>query len=762
VTEWGNPGPVNHAKLDHDFPPVVLLAIRVPATNEREPDHVEQMLDALHARMGRGDEVTLSLARHDGRSGLFARCPPHLQPIVAAGIQAFYPDAEIETLDESSFGGSERTARASLCLRPDVFPLRRFSEMSSSESGILVDPLSGVLGACALAEQARVDLVLRKASRGCMLRAQKLVEVLHRPFFRRRPRLGRRLALLPRWLSLLLARIVPAGRFDSTHRELMTSPNREHEREGDIEAANDKLTAHPLFQAELRFAVTGTADGQLEEAEGTLLALMAAYAPFVRRRQVAWQIHRGRRKRFLLSTEETASLWHPPARQVQASQWSVSDFTQIEAPLDLPNPADDDVTLVGRCCFRDRNETFGLATRDRLRHLVLVGKTGTGKSTLLSNLLLSDMESGRGAALLDPHGDLADHVLSAVPTFRTRDVVLIDVGDEEQAVAFNVFDCPSRKLESLVASGIVEVFKKLNADLSWGPRLEDLLRNSARLLLEQPGTTLISLERLLSDERYRVQATRDIRDPTIRNYWQREVPSWSKNERTVAVAAVLNKVRPFLANPVLRNIVGQTRGKVNLREIMDDGRILIVNLSKSRIGDDGCALLGSLLLTSLQIAALSRGDAPPEQRPPFFAYVDEFQNFATRSFATVLSEARKYGFGLTLAHQYIDQLDDATRAAVFGNVDNLICFRVGNADAVTLAEEFGGRVPEQDFARLPRFTAYARLSVDGTPKGPFTITTLPPAQGREEDRSGVVRRTSNHRYARFVSEIQKEIEAAYA
>lgn len=241
-----------------------------------------------------------------------------------------------------------------------------------------------------------------------------------------------------------------------------------------------------------------------------------------------------------------------------------------------------------------------------------------------------------------------------------------------------------------------------------------------------------------------------------------EFSQWSKKERTIAVSSVLNKVGPFLSNPILRGIVGQSKSRVKLREIMDDGRVLIVNLSKGRMGEDASNLLGSLMLSSLQIAAMSRADTEESDRRPFFAYVDEFQNFATESFATVLSEARKYGLALTLAHQYIDQVDEKTRGAVFGNVENLLCFRVGSSDAEVLAEEFGNRMEPVELTRLPKYTAYIRMAIDGMPQRTFTMTTLPPKPGRDGDRIDVVRRTSNHRYAKPQAEVTLEIERAYS
>ena len=385
-----------------------------------------------------------------------------------------------------------------------------------------------------------------------------------------------------------------------------------------------------------------------------------------------------------------------------------------------------------------------------------------GKSTLLHRLIASDVAAGRGVALVDPHGDLAEAVLQTIPRQRTNDVVLFDAGDRDFPVAFNPLYCSHDGQRPLVAAAVVSAFKKLYGE-SWGPRLEHILRNALLALVEQRGTSLASLLRLLGDAPYRRAVTERITDPVVRSFWQHEFARWKPQLQSEAVAPIQNKVGQFLANPVLRSIVAQPRTSLDFRRLMDEGRVLVVNLSKGRIGEDASMLLGSLVVTSIQLAAMTRAEIPQRQRRDFFCYVDEFQNFATESFATILSEARKYGLGLTVANQYLAQMDDLTREAVFGNVGSLLVFQVGASDADILAEQLGDDLTPQDLLTLPRYRAYVRLLIDGMPSRPFSMETLPPPTGDfRTQHPAVVRRTSRHRYARPAAAVQHELEAQFA
>ena len=418
---------------------------------------------------------------------------------------------------------------------------------------------------------------------------------------------------------------------------------------------------------------------------------------------------------------------------------------------------------LGRIKFRKRRETFGIRLDDRRRHLAIIGKTGMGKSTLLQNLVTSDIRAGRGVALVDPHGDLADSILQAIPSNRTNEVVLFDAGDREFPMSFNPLACNRTDQVPLVTAAVVSAFKKLYAE-SWGPRLEYILRNAVQSLVGQPGTCLASLHRLLADRSYRKSIVARLSDPVLRSFWCNEFERWNERFRNEAIAPIQNKVGQFVAHPVLRGIIAQSRSTLNLREVMDEGRILIVNLSKGRIGEDASLLLGSLLVTQLQLAAMSRSDIPEPDRRDFFAYVDEFQNFATDSFGTILSEARKYGLSLTIANQYLAQLDEQTADAVFGNVGSLLAFQVGARDAEILAEQFGKHdVTPQDLMNLPRFTAIVRLLIDGMPSRPFTMETLPSLPIRPDARRPqIIRRTSRHRYARPAHIVEEEINRIFS
>lgn len=437
-------------------------------------------------------------------------------------------------------------------------------------------------------------------------------------------------------------------------------------------------------------------------------------------------------------------------------------YRQMEPPTRLPTSGmDQDVAVLGRVDFRDRRNEFGLLSHDRRRHLAIIGKTGMGKSTLLSSLLISDMRAGRGVGLIDPHGDLAEQLLAAVPRHRTNDVVLLDAGDRDFPVAYNPLACSRPEQRALVASGVVAALKRQYAD-SWGPRLEYILRCAVLTLVETPGSSLSSLSRLLSDGRYRRDVVGRMSDPVVRSFWQREFDTWKPQLQVEAVAPIQNKIGQFLSHPVLRAILGQSQSTLDLRRVLDDGRIFIANLSKGKIGEDGSALLGSLLVNGLQLAAMSRADVPEDQRQDFYLAVDEFQNFAMDSFSTILSEARKYRLCLTLANQYLDQVPETVRAAVFGNVGSLLTFQVGATDAEALAAELGGEVTPTDLVGLPKYTAYVRLLVNGVAGPPFSMTTLPPLGVVRRDRTAVIRRASRHRYARRAAEVEAEIARAFA
>jgi len=383
-----------------------------------------------------------------------------------------------------------------------------------------------------------------------------------------------------------------------------------------------------------------------------------------------------------------------------------------------------EITTFAKTNFRGQERVFGIKHDDRRRHFYVIGKTGSGKTTMIQNMAVQDIQAGRGVAIVDPHGEFAETALKAIPSHRINDVVYFNPADQDNPIALNVMEKVEPEYRHLIASGLVGVFKKIWAD-SWGPRLEYLLRNAILALLEYPGSTLLGVTRILVDKQYRARVIEKLTDPVVRSFWVDEFTKYHDRLMVEAIAPIQNKVGQFLSSSLIRNIVGQTKSAFNVREIMDNKKILIMNLSKGRIGEDNSALLGAMMITKIQLAAMARIDMPEEKREDFYLYVDEFQNFATESFANILSEARKYRLNLILAHQYIEQLDEKVRAAVFGNVGTIILFRVGAGDAEFLEKEFEPVFMAQDLVNLPNYNIYVKLMIDGIAGSAFSAATLP-------------------------------------
>ncbi|MBT5337894.1 type IV secretion system DNA-binding domain-containing protein [Candidatus Falkowbacteria bacterium] len=419
----------------------------------------------------------------------------------------------------------------------------------------------------------------------------------------------------------------------------------------------------------------------------------------------------------------------------------------------------DQITPFAFANFRNQNRKFGIKTDDRRRHMYIIGKTGMGKSVLIENLVYSDILNGNGACLVDPHGDSAELIVNSIPSNRINDVIYLNPADLENPIAFNVLEKVDPKYRHLVASGLVGVFKKIWAD-SWGPRLEYILRNTILALLDYPDSTLLGVNRMLVDKEYRKKVVAKVQDPVVKMYWESEFTKYNEKFLTEAIAPIQNKIGQFLSTSLIRNIVGQVKSSIDLREIMDESKILILNLSKGRIGEDSSALLGAMIITKIQLAAMSRVDIPEKDRKDFYLYVDEFQNFATESFANILSEARKYHLCLTVGHQYIGQLEvsgnTVVRDAVFGNVGTMIVFRVGAADAEFLSREFTPRYTEEDLVNLPKYSVYIKLMIDGVASDPFSAGTLPPISKKTSSEERVVRAT-RERYGQSREEVEEKI-----
>ena len=416
-----------------------------------------------------------------------------------------------------------------------------------------------------------------------------------------------------------------------------------------------------------------------------------------------------------------------------------------------------DVCYFAMTNFRGQNRKFGIRTDDRRRHMYVIGKTGMGKSTLLENMIVQDIREGRGVGVVDPLGDLAEKIIDFIPPERINDVIYLNPADVDYPLAFNILENVDIRYKHLVASGLMGVFTKIWANV-WSARMEYILSNCILALLDSPGNTLLGINRMLVDKSYRHKIVSRITDPVVRSFWVNEYANYSDKYRTEAIAPIQNKVGQFLSTAIVRNIVGQTKSTIDLREIMDNRKVLIMNLSKGRIGEDNSALLGAMMITKLQVAAMSRVDVPEPEREDFFLYVDEFQNFATMSFKDILSEARKYRLSLIMAHQYIEQLDEEVAAAVFGNVGTIACYRVGATDAEDLVKEFTPYFTEEDLVNLTKFEIYLRLMINGVASKPFSASSLPPL--REDEKTGnkdKVIAVSRERFSRPRAEVEEKI-----
>lgn len=405
----------------------------------------------------------------------------------------------------------------------------------------------------------------------------------------------------------------------------------------------------------------------------------------------------------------------------------------------------EEITSVGYTNFRSQKVRFGIKVDDRRRHVYLIGKTGSGKTNLLETMLIEDIAAGRGVGIIDPHGESAEKILDFIPEERMGDVIYFNPADLERPIAFNPLERVGDEHRHLVASGIMSVFKKIWVD-AWSARMEYILNNALLALLEYPDSTLLEILRLFSDKEYRRKIVDGLKDPVIKGFWVNEFAKYTQRLETESLASIQNKVGQFVSNPLIRNIIGQPHSSINMRQIMDERKIFIANLSKGRIGEDNSALLGAMLMTRLQLAAMSRVDVPEEQRPDFFLSVDEFQNFATKSFAVILSEARKYHLDLTIAHQYVEQLDEDVRPAVFGNVGTIIVFRIGAADAEFLEKEFEPEFMAGDLVNLPKYHFYARLMIDGMASRPFSASTIPPLPKSADSFKEVIIEDSRNHY----------------
>ncbi|MCL5970794.1 MAG: type IV secretion system DNA-binding domain-containing protein [Patescibacteria group bacterium] len=457
----------------------------------------------------------------------------------------------------------------------------------------------------------------------------------------------------------------------------------------------------------------------------------------------------------ILNVQELATIFHFPTEKL-ATIHNISWHKTIlsEPPETLPiaegltDEEKSDINFIARTEFKNKSMVFGIKGEDRRKHVYIIGKTGTGKSTLIANMVINDIRNKRGMAIIDPHGDLCETLLDYIPSFRINDVVYLDPSDTEYTFSLNPLEVQNAAQKELVVSGFVSIFKKIYG-LSWGPRLEYILRNTVLSVIDLPDATMLMIPEMLTNDSFRHKALEHIQDPILRSFWVNEFEQMHPRLKSEAMSPILNKVGQFISSNTMRNVVKNPKSTIDLEKVMNEGKILLMNLSQGKIGEDNAALLGAMTITKFQLAAMNRVHMKESDRRDFYLYVDEFQNFATQSFIKILSEARKYRLNLILANQYIAQIPEDVRAAIFGNAGTMLSFIIGATDGAYMAKEFGERFKEEDLLALGNYQAIIKLSIEGITQPPFLCFTLPLPRSVTQSREKVIR-SSRERYMKPV------------
>jgi len=757
------------AQRDQEHPDEshVVLLLQVPRTNDKKELAAEQMFASLHGLLTlpakkrfsapRRVRISFEIAVLKKRIGFYVCVPRYLKSFVEEQIYAQYPTVQISEVEDYSLLDQLQPASFLVAdmklVNNDALPIKTFQSFE-------VDPLAAITATLAKfeeGEEAWIQLVLQPASNNWHRKSERYISGLRGGGSRSGPG------------TLLTALWAPPDHKGSEGGAKLA----EYE-QARASGAEDK--SHKLaFEANLRIVYKGNAPQQ--QAKLRLQSIVASYKQFnttylngfeqARLSEDPAAVSHYHKRTLsshpsILNIEEVATLYHLPHTNVETPYilWALSQTAEPPANLPVVTETNQDVVSpIAAATFRGHNTAFGLPRSDRGRHLYILGQTGVGKSGLLELLTISEINSTYGFAVIDPHGDYALSILKRIPASRAQDVIYFNPADTEFPIAFNPMEVSDPKLRTHTVSELIGVLKRMFE--SWGPRLEYILRYSLLALLEYPEATMLDITRILTDKDFRKEVMGYVVDPVVRNFWTVEFTSWNDRFAAEAVAPVLNKVGAFTANPIVRNIIGQPKSSFNIRQIMDERKILIVNLSRGLVGEDNASLLGALMVTKIQLASMSRADIPADQRIPFYLYVDEFQHFATDSFATILSEARKYALNLTVANQYIAQMSQEVKDAVFGNVGSMIAFRMGADDARGMQKYFEPRFTEYDLVHMHNRHFVVNMTIDGEKTPAFSAFTLDLPE-HEFDQTANIIQHSQSQYALHRSSVENYIRNRYS
>ncbi len=759
------------ANMDSD-----LLILEIPKNNDKKELAAEQMFASLHGILrdreelksngGVQEHLSFEFASVNGQIRFYVWVPKNLRSFVEGQIYSQYPTVQIRPAEED-YVAHEREhsvvyTTEIVLSEPDVLPIKTFQSFE-------VDPLAGITGTLAkleaTGEEIWVQILTRPIADDWHKNTASWVKGV-------RDGKGSGFKTGFGWLPQILEALwKPPEAGDGKTVTVKELSDRDKTRISEAETKSSKLG----YEVKIRIAYLGdstiNAKQQMQAIVGTfkqfnstnLNGFKSSGATFAKESLAAYRQRAFARGGYVLNIEELASVYHLPHTSVETPNIVWASSKTAEPPAKLPiisgdSAIDENISAFGLTNFRGINHQFGMLRSDRSRHVYIIGQTGAGKSGLLELFALSDIFHNHGYAIIDPHGDFAVNNMRFIPGSRLDDVVYFNPADTAFPLGFNPLEVTNPEQKSNISSEVIGVLKRMFGE-SWGPRLEYILRYTILALLDRPTTTMLDITRMLTDKKFRKETLAYCTDTVVLQFWNVEFASWNDKFQAEAIAPVLNKVGAFTANPTIRNIIGQPKSTFNIRQIMDEGKILIVNLSKGLIGEDNAAILGSFLVTKIQLAAMSRSDIPNiADRRPFYLYVDEFQNFATDSFATILSEARKYGLNLTVANQYISQMTDTVRDAIFGNVGTMISFRVSADDSPILSKQFEPQFEPNDLLQMHNRHFIINMVIQGEKAPAFSATTLtlPPEQ---IDNTGRIIENTRRLYSRSRSEVEQEISA---
>ena len=751
----------------------VLLMLEIPKTNDKSELAAEQMFASLHgilrdakelkANGGYQEHLSFEIASVGGRIQFYVWTPKALQSFVEGQIYAQYPQVQIRTTDEDYVTHERQhsvvyTSEITLTDK-EFLPIKTFQSFE-------VDPLAGITGTLAKLEDTNEEIWIQMLVRPVQDDWHKAADS-----WARSVKAGGFNLLgggVGKWMAGLLEALWAPPEQGTTGASANDLSDRDKTRITEAEKKATKLG----YQVKIRIAYLGenVSDARLrmQGIVGTfkqfnstnLNGFKMSNDSFAKEALTKYKTRLFADRGYLMNIEEVASVFHLPHTNVETPNIVWASTKTAEPPAKLPvltgDPAhDENISAFGMTNFRGVNHQFGMLRYDRSRHVYIIGQTGAGKSGLLELFALSDIFHGQGYAVIDPHGDFAINNMRFIPGSRLKDVVYFNPADTQFPLGFNPLEVTNPEQKNNISSEVIGVLKRMFD--SWGPRLEHILRYTLLALLDRPETTMLDITRMLTDKKFRKETLSYCTDTVVLQFWNVEFASWTDKFQAEAVSPVLNKVGAFTANPIIRNIIGQPKSTFNIRQIMDEGKILVVNLSKGLIGEDNASILGGFIVTKIQLAAMSRSDIPDvKDRRPFYLYVDEFQNFATDSFATILSEARKYGLNLTVANQYISQMQDTVRDAVFGNVGTMISFRVSADDSPILSKQFEPQFEPNDLLQMHNRNFVINMVINGEKSPAFSAKTLnlPPYQ---DDNTGRIIEWTRRNYSQPRANIEEDI-----